>query len=143
MDADIAKEKQIPIILIVIGLIIWVIVGFARFDVGPLWIVLIVGIDATVRTLLLIAAAYVTAGLMSVSFGDLRAAFLKFTAVVVFSGAVGAAIPFGGIIAAVVAFGLLLWLFDLEVYQAVVFTIIYWVVSLVAGIIVAGLLRSL
>jgi hypothetical protein len=143
MDTEVAKEKQIPLVLTFIGLVIWVIVGMSKFGVGPGTMILIVAIDASVRTVLLVGAAFVTAQMLGVSFGDLGAAWLKFAAVVVLPGAIGAAIPFGGIVGMVIAFGLLLWLFDLEVYQAAVFAIIYFVVSIVAALILAGVIANL
>jgi hypothetical protein len=125
-----AKERQIPLVLILVGLALYVLAAFVRM--GPsgagatLVGVLIIG---TVQTAILIGAAFLVAAVCSVSFGDVRSAILKFAAATLLSGGIGAVIPFGGIVALFVFLGLVMWLFEIELVYVIVLTVAYFVVS--------------
>jgi hypothetical protein len=67
----------------------------------------------------------VTASILHTGFGELRSAFLKLAAIIVFSGSLSAIIPYGGLLVLFVYLGLLMWLFGLEIREAIVFAIIF------------------
>jgi len=125
-----AKEQQIPVVLIIVGLALYVLAAFVR--AGPtgagatLVGVLIIG---SVQTAILIGAAFLVATVFSVSFGNVRSAILKFAAATLVSGGIGAVLPFGGIVALFVFLGLVMWLFEIELVYVIVLTVAYFVIS--------------
>ncbi len=135
------SEFLIPLILVVVGLLIDGIKPF--FTDGTKSAALAMGLVfliAAAQTVLGIGAAYITASMLGTSFGELRTAFLKLAAVIIFSGAIGSIIPFGGLIVLFVYFGLLIWLFGLEVYEAVVFAFIFAIVQYAVVLAVAAIM---
>jgi len=128
--SDHAKEQKIPLILVGIGFTLYVLAAFVRTGsagAGPTLVGVHIG--GIVQTALLIVAALLVGTLLSVSFGSVPSAALKFAGAAVLSGGVGAVIPFGGIVALFVFLRLIMWLFELELTYAVVLTIVYFVVS--------------
>jgi hypothetical protein len=130
-----ATERQIPLILI--G------VGFAAYGVSALMhagsagvvpVLIAVLVAGSVQTVLLIAAAFLVAKFLSVSFGDFQSAAMKFSGAVLASGGLGAILPVGGIVASIVFLGLILWLFELEVPYAIALTVVYFLLAIVVGI---------
>ncbi|HSV14699.1 MAG TPA: hypothetical protein VLI90_10590 [Tepidisphaeraceae bacterium] len=130
-----ATEKQIPTALIIVGAGLWVLAGFMGYGVrGASNALAAVGLIATVNVVLMIAGAFLTALVLRISFGDLQSAILKLGAIALFPGAVGYLIPgAGGLIALALYFSLLIWFFELEVYQAIVFTIVLFVIRLLVA----------
>ena len=129
-----AKERQIPLALIGLGLALYVVAAFVRAGaagVGPTLLAVMIG--GVVQTVILVATAFLLATVLSISFGNVGSAILKFAAAALVSGAVAALIPFGGIVALFVFLGLIMWLFELEVPYAVALTILYLVVSFVVA----------
>jgi hypothetical protein len=136
-----ATERQIPLILIAVGLCLYAIAAFVHagaVGVGVLMVAVIIG--GIMQTVLLIGAAFLVATFLSVSFGDFRSAILKFAGAALAAGGIGAVIPFGGIVAAFVFLGLIFWLFDLEVPYAVALAVVYWVLS---ALVIVGLRSAL
>jgi hypothetical protein len=130
-----ATERQAPLILIVIGLACYAVAAFMHAGtrgVGPVLLVVIAG--AVAQTILLILAAFLVATFLNVSFGDFRSAILKFAGAALAAGGLGAIIPVGGIVAAVVFLGLIIWLFELEVPYAAALAVVYFLLALVVGI---------
>lgn len=128
--SDHAKERQIPLILIILGVGLYVLAAFIRTGpagVGPTLLAVLIG--GLVQTAILIGAALLVATLLGVSFGSVPSAALKFAGAALASGGVAAVIPFGGIVALFVFLGLIMWLFELELTYAVVLTVVYLVVS--------------
>ena len=77
--SDHAKERQIPVILILVGDALYVVAAFVRAGsaaVGPVLAAVLIG--GVIQTVLLIAAAFLVAAVLPVSFGDARSAVLKF-----------------------------------------------------------------
>lgn len=133
--AEHAKERQIPLALIGLGVALYVVAAFVRTGaagVGPTLVAVLIA--GAVQTAILIGAAFLLATVLNISFGDVGSALLKFAGAALVSGAVGALIPWGGIIALFVFLGLIMWLFELEVPYAVALTILYLVVSFVVGL---------
>ena len=106
-----------------------VIVGRALLKQGPVaavsafgWlaILIIVGVG------LMGVACLITSKLLGTKFGDVRTAVWKLAAIFTFPIAVGSFLPawWATLIASALYFALLLWLFDLEVHEAALFTLI-------------------
>jgi hypothetical protein len=128
------KDLQIPLVLIVLGLIIYGIGGFNRTGTnGAAAQVSGVLMAAGIGTAVMIFAAFVTASLVGVSFGELGPAALKLAAIYIFPASIASLIPFGILLAFFIWLGLLMWLFELEVFQAVIFTIVLISVNLLVG----------
>lgn len=142
MPAD-PKDKSIPLILLGVGVLVLIVRGM--FFAGPAGAgatLAALAIVTAIGTTLMVFAAILTAKLIGASFGELGSAVLKFAAIYVFAAALGALIPFGGIVVFFVSLGLLMWLFDIEMMQAVVFSVVLWVVNFVLGIGLAAALRG-
>jgi hypothetical protein len=121
-----AVEFVIPLVLLCVGLTTFSVGAFVLDGRGAATSVLLAVLVITaIQTVLGIGVAYLTAALIGASFGELKSAFLKFAAVFVLAGAVAWVVPAGGWLAFFVYFGLLLWLFGLETYEAAVFAVIF------------------
>ena len=134
------KDVQIPLTLIVAAFLLFALAGYrVAGPSGPAAAMAAVGVAAVIGTALMLAAAFVTASMIGVSFGELGPAALKLAAIYLFPAAVGTLLPYGGFFALVIWLALLLWLFDLEVYQAVVFAIILFVVNWLTAILIRNM----
>jgi hypothetical protein len=142
MAVDAAKERQIPIGLMIAGLVLFVVAGLFRAGAtGTAMMLAALGVVAVIGVGLMLLAAFITASITSVRFGDLRGALLKFAGIYLFSSGVSAVLGggwLGALISIAVFFSLLVWLFELETPYAVAFTLIYLVVSWVTALAVAG-----
>ena len=139
---DDAKERQIPATLIVVGIGLYVLAAFVHTGpsgVGPtLLAVLIVG---SIQTAILICAAFLVAMFLNVSFGDARAAILKFSGATLVSGGIAALIPYGGIVALFIFLGLIMWLFELDLAYAIALTVVYFVVAFAVALVLRAALQ--
>ena len=146
MGSDAAKERQIPLGLIVGGLVLFAAAALFRAGAGGAAVAMgAMGIVAVIGVALMVLAAFITSALTSTSFGDFGAAVLKFAGIYLFSSGVGAVLGggwLGGLVGTAVFFSLIVYLFELETPYAVAFTIIYWGVSFVAALAVAGAARA-
>jgi hypothetical protein len=132
------RDFQIPIVLILVGFLIWAFVGYRMMGTaGPAIVLAVIGVGAVIGTAIMIAAAFLTAKLLGMSFGELGPAILKLAAIYLFPAAVGSLFPFGVLLALVLWFALLLWMFEIEVFQAIVFVIVLFVVRLAVGWVLA------
>jgi hypothetical protein len=130
-----ATERQIPLSLIAVGLVLYAVAAFLHAGTrGVAPVLFIVTIGGVFQTVLLIIAAFLVATLLSVSFGDFRSATLKFAGAVLASGGLGAIIPLGGIVPSVVFLGVIIWLFELEIPYAIALTVVYFLLALLIGI---------
>ena len=137
-----AKERQIPIGLIIAGELAFVAAGLRLVGRGVGILMAYVGVATVVGTLLMLLAAFITALITRTSFGDLGSAVLKLAGIYLFANGVGALIPtVGGLIALAVFFSLVVYLFELEGPYAVAFTIVNFVVHLTVGLALRGMLR--
>jgi len=135
------SEFKVPLILLVIGLLAYGVLGM--YAAGPRGAALTMGfvfLVAAVQTVLGIVAAYATAMILKTSFGELRSAVVKLAAVIVFSSAV-ALLPMGWIFSLIAYFGLLVWMFGLEIFEAFVFSVILVVLRMVVVMGLVGMLR--
>jgi hypothetical protein len=121
------RDRKAPYAMLIAG--IAVIVGRALLKQGPVaavsafgWvaILLITGVG------LMGVACLITAKLLGAKFGDVRTAVWKLAAIFIFPIAVGSFLPawWAMLVASALYFALLLWLFDLEVHEAALFTLI-------------------
>jgi hypothetical protein len=120
-----ATERQIPQILIGLGLVCYAIAAFVHAGTrGVMPVLTAVAIGALIQTILLICAAFIVAAVLNVSFGDFNSAVVKFSGATLASGGLGAIIPMGGIVSSVVFLALILWLFELELPYAIALTVV-------------------
>lgn len=125
-----ASAKRLPLILIAVGFLLYFIAAIVhRSEAGLFGTMLGVVIIGIVQTVLLVAAAFIVALLIKEGFDDVPTAILRFAAAALLSGGLSAVIPYGGIIALFVFLGLIVWLFDIEMFQAVILTVVYMFIS--------------
>lgn len=135
------SEFVAPLALLVAGLLLFGFGAFMQAGAGTAaQVMAIVFIVAAVQTVVGIGAAYLTAAMIGTSFGELRTAFVKLAGIIVFSSAIAFLIPFGGIVSLFVYFGLLLWLFELEMYEAVAFAFIFAIIRVGVMAMISGML---
>ncbi len=135
-----AKEREIPIALIAIGVVLYVIAGYRiAGDRGVAAVFLFLTIGAGVGVALMLVAAFITAAITKQSFGDLRSGILKLSAIYLFPSAVGAMMPagLGALISLAIFFSLIIWLFELDMVYAVVFSLVLFAVEFSVGLILA------
>ena len=146
MGSEAARERQIPLGLIVAGLVLFATAAVFRAGPGGAALAMgAMGIVAVIGVALMVLAAFVTSAITSTSFGDFGAAVLKFAGIYLFSSGVSAILGggwLGGLVGTAVFFSLIVYLFELETPYAVAFTLIYWVVSFMAALAVTGAARG-
>lgn len=124
------SAKRLPLILIGVGLLLYLLAAVIHpNDAGVFATMLAVVIIGVVQTVLLVAAAFIVALLIKEGFDEVPTAILRFAAASLFSGGLSAVIPYGGIVALFVFLGLIVWLFDIEMFQAVILTVVYMFIS--------------
>lgn len=135
-------ERKIPVGLIIVGELIFVVGGLLKYGSNVGLLLAFIGISTVVGTLLMLIAAYVTAMVCSISFGDLASAALKLAGIYIFSSALGAFLPsgYGFLLRTTVFVLLMMWLFDLELTYVIAFTAVNFVVSLLAAFAIAAVL---
>jgi hypothetical protein len=139
--AEHATERQIPQILIGVGLACYAISAFVHAGTrGVMPVLTVVAIGALIQTILLISAAFIVASFLSVSFGDFNSAIVKFCAATLLSGGLGAIIPMGGIVSAVIFLALILWLFELELPYAIALTVVYFLLTIAVAVVLRGMM---
>jgi hypothetical protein len=142
------SEIRIPLTLIGISLPIYA--GFGFFVAGPAGAavtVLLLLLQALMTTFLGVGACFITAAVFSTDFGTLKSACVKLAAVALFPSAAGLLAslvsPIIGVLLAVVLFfALLKSLFDLEMFELIVFVVVLLGVSSVAEQAVGWILSS-
>lgn len=136
------SEFVAPLIILIVGLLMYGVAAMTMASARAAGVVMgLVFIEAVAEALIGIGVAYGLAALIGTSFGELRTAALKLAAILVFSGAVAWLVPMGWVLALFVYFGLILWLFGLEVYEAAIFAIVFSLVRIIVSIAVRGMLR--
>jgi hypothetical protein len=141
-EAAPAKDYKIPAILLVIGILLYLLwaafTGGAHAAAGML-----IDIPVTLAFKLVIGtvACLLTSKIMGTAFGYVGSALLKLAAVFIFPGAVTLFIPWiGWLVALLLYWGLLEWLFELDALESIVFVIVIWVTSAVAMLLVTAIL---
>lgn len=144
-----AKEYKIPAALLLVGILIDI--GHTVFTAGVKGVgpeLLAMGIIVTVQVILGIIACFITARIMGANFGTLTPAMVKLAAVCVFPGAVALFIPsfiplVGMFLTPLLFWGLLEWLFELDVMESIVLVFVIWIVQIGGGIVVLAALSPL
>lgn len=93
-----------------------------------------------VQAALGIGAAFLVAMVIGSSFGELRSAGVKIAAILFFCAGIGVWLPMGGLVVLFVYLGLLMWMFGLQMYEAVIFAIVFSVVRFGVYLALAGLI---
>jgi hypothetical protein len=127
MRAATLRDREAPYAMLSAGVAI--IVGRALLRQGPVAAVAAFGWLAIVIILgvaLMGIACLITSRLLGTRFGEARAAVRKLAATFIFPLAVWTLLPawWSTLVASALYFALLLWLFDLEVHEAALFTLI-------------------
>jgi hypothetical protein len=136
-------EDKIGLGLLVIGFVILAVFGITQ--AGAIAAVLLLGIYlvyAVVSVVLGVAAAFATAYLMGASFGLVTSAILKLAGIIVFTSAIAVAVPYGGLLGLVAYILLLMWMFELEIMELVVFTIVLWIMRFVVGLLLVAIIAA-
>jgi len=123
-----AKEVKIPLALIAIGLALLVGRGFYQAGASGAAVELVaVAVAVALIVTLGVIACFITAKIMDASFGYLNTAILKLAGITLATAATSMFIPgVGWFLKLLVNFGLLMWLFDLEVLEVVVLALVLW-----------------
>ncbi|QDT31147.1 hypothetical protein [Thalassoglobus polymorphus] len=128
------NEDKVSLGLLVIGSVIlcWAGVSSSGVEDG-LIIILVYGLYTLLSVVAGVAAAFITAAIMKVSFGVIGSAVLRLAATIVFSTAIAETIPFGGLLSLITYFGLLMWFFELELFEVIIFAVILSIMRLVVS----------
>ena len=121
------KDRFAPYAMLAVGVL--VILARPLIRSGPIDAVAAFGwlaITMIVGVGLMAVGCLITARLLGTVFGEVGPAFLKLAAIFLFPTAIGSLLPpwWSSLVATALFFGLLLWLFDLEVYEAAVFALV-------------------
>ena len=136
-----AKEYFIPAGLIAISFISFLVVsliagGTEEAAINGI-VVMVVGV---IDTVLLVAAAFATAAIFGIAFGEFKLAVLQLAAASLFSSAVDMVpFPFLGTIA---FFVIVMWLMDLEFFEVMVFTVVHFIISVISFLVLMGIILS-
>ncbi|QNN22952.1 hypothetical protein HED60_11965 [Planctomycetales bacterium ZRK34] len=149
------KQWKIPVAMVVIGLgvnLMFVMSQGAEegVEVNPAVTLIGMLIGTGLGVVLMVGAAFLAAPLLDTTFGDIRTAILKLAAVYVTPGVLMSLVSaFMGDWQLILGlpvlwgsyFGLLVWLFDFDFFEAAVFAIIGWLIKYwIIGFILAMLL---
>jgi hypothetical protein len=141
-----SKEYKIPAILLGVGILIELLRAFfspSKAGVTAALVALLIAL--IVRVGLGVVACYLTARIMGVGFGYLTTAILKLAAVFIFPSAVTFFIPMfgipvlGSLIAILLYWGLLEWLFELGAMETIALVIIIFFVNTGAIILITAI----
>ena len=138
-----AKESTVPYTLLGVGVALLFLASI-RFGGWSSFGLILFGmsIDTAIRVFLLILVAFLTAKLINAGFGSLNTAVLKFAAIVVFTSGLSLAINVtyvGWAIAAICWFCLLIYLFDLDGKEALIFMGVMILVNILITFVIAGI----
>lgn len=133
-----AKERGVPLTLLAVGVVLmFVAAGRGRVMGEALEKI---AVETGLQVLLMLVGCVVTAKLIGVSFGAPGAAVLKLAAIVVLPSALGAAINITGVswaLSIIVYLSMLVYLFELDLREALIFTGIMLVIRIATGYLVA------
>ncbi len=92
---------------------------------GAAVVLLVLGVHLLISVVLGIVACFITAAVLKTSFGEVGTAAVKLAAIMSFPLPVAMVIPIlGWLVALVLYFALLMILFDLELFDVIVFAIV-------------------
>ena len=135
MDMDVAKQYKLPALMIVVGVLILAVIGYSRAGeeaIGP--VLSAIAMMTVINVVLGLFGLMITASILGVSFGPISSATLKLAATVILPLAIAEPIPyFGWLVAMVLYFAMLAWLFDLDPNEAMICAIVLWLIRFLAG----------
>jgi hypothetical protein len=136
-----AKDYVIPSALLALGIVIYLLYAFIVGGAAGLQGMLVyLPVRLLVQVVLGVAACMITVKIMGSAFGYLGSAILKLAAIFVFPSAATFFIPHvGWLIALLLYWGLIEWLFELDAMETIVLAIVIWCVNAGAILLVAFL----
>ena len=145
-DAMDPKEVKYPLILLIVGLVLFLLYGLIKGGFSGAGMILgTVGLQLVMGLPLAVLACFLTAKILSIDFGLLHTAILKLAAAFVFPAAVGVMLPvplLGWLVSLVLYWAMLEKFFELEPTELVTCVILIFLVRLVAGIVVAAIVAG-
>jgi len=126
--------------LVLMGIGLVGVFAFALMHLGTrdtATVMLMLGLSVLVQVALGIGSAFLVAMMIGSSFGELRTAGVKLAGILLFCMALSLWLPMGALVVFFVYLGLLMWMFGLQVYEAVIFAIIFFVVRLAVIFLIA------
>lgn len=137
------KEITIPLSLLGAGVALLFVAALHLQEAASFPAIMLgLAIDTTIRVTLLIVVAFLTARLIGAGFGSLNTAILKFAAIVVFTSGLTQAVNLswiGWAIAIICWFCLLIYLFDLDGKEALIFIGVMIFVNVIISFAIAGM----
>jgi hypothetical protein len=135
------KDYKIPLALLGVGVLIYMVYALIVGGIpGVAAMALVLPLRIVIQAALGIVACMITAKIMGTAFGYAGPAAAKLAAVFVFPGAVTFLIPYiGWIIALLLYWGLLEWLFELEALETIMLVIVIFFVNIGAILLLAFL----
>ena len=138
-EAYAAKDYKIPAVLLGVGVVLYLIYGMYRGGVAGLGAMAVaLPVQLLIQVALGVVACLLTVKIIGAAFGYVGSAILKLAAVAVFPSAVSIYIPYvGWIVSLLLYWGLLEWLFELEVMETITLVVVLFVVNALAIMLVA------
>ncbi len=129
------KDYLYPAMLLAAGVLAYLVHAFVKSGMGGVGgMLLYLPIQIIVQVIVGVVACLLTVRIMGTTFGYLTSAIVKLAAIFVFPTSVTAFIPYvGGLIALIIYWGLLEWLFELDPMETIVLSLVIW--GLNAGVI--------
>jgi hypothetical protein len=118
------------------GVLIWSLLNVGVKNAAVM--MLILGVATIIQVVIGVAVAFLVAMVINCSFGELRTAWLKLAGIIVLCLALNLWIPLGGLVTFFVYLGLLAWAFQLQIYEALIFAVVFSVVQFVILIAMAS-----
>jgi hypothetical protein len=135
------KDYLIPGILMGVGILIFLTYAFIMGGTAGLAAMAVyLPIRLVMMVVLGVIACFITARIMGTGFGYLKSAIVKLAAIFIFPAAATFFIPWvGWLLALLLYWKLLEWLFELEALETVVLAIVIWFVNIGAMILMITL----
>lgn len=140
------KDFTYPLALLLIGVVVFVGYGLFLGEASPSQTLLTLGIITTVQVIIGIIGCYIVASMMSIGFGTLGTASLKLAAVMVFPDAMSLLVPIpfvNWIVALVLYFSLLAWLFSLDVTETFVLVVVLFIIRLLVAFVIMSMISTM
>ncbi|MEL7240083.1 MAG: hypothetical protein AAGK78_14595 [Planctomycetota bacterium] len=138
---DVEEPNRFIPAAIMIGVAFVVFVGYGLWEggiEGAATFGIAIFIVAVIDTILLVAAAFATAAVFGMGFGEFKLAVVQLAAASLLSSAIGLAVPLP-FVGLVVFIMLLISFFDLETSEAIAFAVVYFIISVASWIFIAPL----
>jgi len=150
-DVEEARVKNIfvPLALLVAGIIAYVIDASLHGLNNPVFIMVFVAFHVIVNLVLVFVALMIGVKLLNLGLGEVGPALLKIAAVALLPGAIGSIIAFklfGYVswgVTVLMYWGLMAYLFELDMQEMWIITAIIWVIQTWVGFILIGIMLSM